>query len=163
MDWETLYNKYYTVIYLRCLRMMNKPELAEEAAQDTFVRAGQSLQRFIPFKDPKHWLYRIATNVCLNMLDRASNKREIACGFEVDSQSLDHDTEAAMITPLHLQKFLQTRLDARQRLIFSYRFIDGMTHAETARLMHCTKRTIISHSQRISSLYKEWIHAHDPS
>jgi RNA polymerase sigma-70 factor, ECF subfamily len=85
-----------------CYRMLGSPFEAEDAVQDTLLRAWRSLDRFEGRAALRSWLYRIATNVCLDMLNgrqRRARPMDLGPARSPDGPIGDILPEATWIEP----------------------------------------------------------------
>jgi RNA polymerase sigma-70 factor (ECF subfamily) len=82
-----LVETYQTPIYNLCYRMLGEPDLAEDAAQETFLRAFQHLQRYDQKRSFATWLLSIAAHYCIDRL----RKRKFAM-FSIDEEDDDGNT-----------------------------------------------------------------------
>src|SRR5437764_9554612 len=70
LDFETLVDRHRREIQVHCYRMLGSLSDAEDLAQETFLRAWKARDRFEGRASVRTWLYRIATNACLDVLAR---------------------------------------------------------------------------------------------
>jgi RNA polymerase sigma-70 factor (ECF subfamily) len=86
-----------------CYRMLGSPFDAEDAVQDTLVRAWRNIERFEGRAALKSWLYSIATNVCLDMLKagkRRARPMDLGPAGEPLFENLNVPTEVTWIEPM---------------------------------------------------------------
>jgi RNA polymerase sigma-70 factor (ECF subfamily) len=86
-----------------CYRMLGSPFEAEDAVQETLVRAWRSLSRFEGRAALRSWLYRIATNVCLDMLsgrERRARPMDLGPAREPVESNLNSLPEVTWIEPI---------------------------------------------------------------
>jgi len=87
-----------------CYRMLASPFDAEDAVQDAFVRAWRSRDRFEGRAAVRSWLYRIATNVCLDMLKtkRRTTPMDLGPAREPIEANLHVPLEITWLEPIPL-------------------------------------------------------------
>jgi RNA polymerase sigma-70 factor (ECF subfamily) len=86
-----------------CYRMLGSPFEAEDAVQDTFLRAWRGFDRFEGRAAFRSWLYRIATNVCLDMLNgrnRRARPMDFGPAVEPVESNLNTLPEVTFIEPI---------------------------------------------------------------
>src|SRR5437667_8001686 len=86
-----------------CYRMLGSAADADDAVQETIVRAWRSLDRFEGRASLRSWLYRIAHNVCLDMLDgreRRARPMDLGPAREPVESNLNTLPEVTWIEPI---------------------------------------------------------------
>src|SRR5438105_3332156 len=84
-------------------RMLGSPFEAEDAVQETFLRAWRGIDRFEGRAALRSWLYRIATNVCLDMLngrERRARPMDLRPSREPILENLSTRPEVTWIEPI---------------------------------------------------------------
>ena len=117
-----------------CYRMLGSAFEAEDAVQETLLRAWRSFDRFEGRAALKSWLYRIATNVCLTMLEgrgRRARPVDLNPAGTVDG-SLSTLPEATWLEPIPDARVLPTEADpaelALSRETLRLAFVAALQH-----------------------------------
>ena len=95
--------QYRAELIAHCYRMLASPFEAEDAVQETFIRAWRNLDRFEGRAALRSWLYKIATNVCLDMLggrERRARPMDLGPSQEPLESNLHTRSEATWIQPI---------------------------------------------------------------
>jgi RNA polymerase sigma-70 factor, ECF subfamily len=109
-----------------CYRMLGSAFEAEDAVQETMLRAWRSLDRFEGRSALKSWLYRIATNVCFDALagrERRARPMDLGPAQEPLFENLAELPEVTWITPLPTPDEL-----AEQRETLRLAFVAALQH-----------------------------------
>jgi RNA polymerase sigma-70 factor (ECF subfamily) len=107
-SFEVLLNRYRLPLVSYFARMVRDPALAEDLAQEVFLRVYQARQRYQPEARFTTWLYRIATNLALNAI------RDRRAG---DAPALDDDEDGVP----RVARVVDPRLTAEEQLVLSDR------------------------------------------
>jgi RNA polymerase sigma-70 factor (ECF subfamily) len=150
-----LVGRYERALQLHCYRMLGSLHDAQDLTQETLLRAWRSLERFERRSGVQTWLYRIATNACLDELERRPRRPEPTVDpypdawLPDDGSAVDPAARYARREGIELA-FLTAiqRLPGRQRAVLILRDVLGWTGAETAALLDTTVAAANSALQR---------------
>jgi len=174
-DLEQQLEQYRRELTGYCYRMLGSSFEAEDAVQETMLRAWRSLDRFEGRSALKSWLYRIATNVCMDMLNGRKRRARPMELTEVgtpestlhtlpevtwlepipDAHVLAHSSDGDPAELAQAQETLRLafvaalqHLPARQRAVLILREVLRWSAAETAELLDSSVASVNSALQR---------------
>jgi len=128
MNVETLYNTYGPMVLRRCRHLLHNEELALDAMQDVFVRVLQR-QKQLQADYPSSLLYRIATNVCLNMI---RDQRTHTPGDDILTRIAGYEEPESRLDARSILDNLFGRHQESTRTMATLHFVDGFTLEEVA-------------------------------
>ncbi len=133
-----LYRDYGASIYWRCMRILNDAGAAEDATQETFLRVHRHLERAPDGDEAIRWIWRIATNYCLNEL--RNSKRRAAPMAELPEKAF----QLSDLADRDLARRVLARAPEEQAVIAWLHLVDGLEQEEVARIMDVSRRTVVN-------------------
>ena len=150
-----LVEPYRHALEVHCYRMLGSAQDAEDLVQETLLRAWRALERFEPRAQFQTWLYRIATNACLDELERRPRRPEPIDPFpdrpsdETTPPTYDPAARYAIREGMELALLRAIQeLPGRQRAVLIFRDVLGWTAPEVAELLESTVASVNSALQR---------------
>ncbi len=151
---EKLYRVNVGRVYALCLRMAGDPTLAEELAQEAFVRAWQNLDSFRGASAFSTWLHRVTVNVVLGHR-RSTARREArvrAVGDDLPQNVAGRDAGTA--ESIDLERAISSLPDGA-RTVFVLHDVEGFRHREVSRLMGIAVGTSKAQLHRARKLFRK--------
>ncbi len=142
-----LYREYGPAVYRRCLRLLGDREAARDATQEVFVKLLHDIGKLADRDSALPWIYRVATNHCLNVRRDARRR-----GVDAGEGALELVAAAADAFPQrHLAQRILSRFDVETQAIAVGVLVDGMEHEELASALGISRRTVHRRLERFLS------------
>ncbi|HET6261234.1 MAG TPA: sigma-70 family RNA polymerase sigma factor [Chloroflexia bacterium] len=168
-NWLVL--RYQTRVYNLCLRMLTDPDAAADATQEAFLSAYKAIGRF-KGEQFRTWLFRIATNACLDML--RSRKRKPTQSLYSYSHDPEDEAEPLPIADLdptidpessalraEVAEAIQRGLDSLpddQRIALVLVDVQGLSYDEAAAITGANLGTIKSRINRGRARMRDYLY-----
>ncbi|TCC08298.1 sigma-70 family RNA polymerase sigma factor [Kribbella soli] len=167
-----LAGQYRRELHVHCYRMLGSYDEAEDAVQDTFLRAWRARDSYDGRTYFRAWLYKIATNICLDVVRRPT-ARDLVWLQPYPDRLLDEiapshdrpDVVAVDRETIELTFLIALQsLPARQRAALIARDVLGWSAAETAGLLDTSvaaansalQRARVTMQQRLPARRSDW-------
>jgi RNA polymerase sigma-70 factor (ECF subfamily) len=187
-DWTAMAERHRRELQVHCYRMLGSYEDSEDLVQETLLRAWRRRDSFEGRSTFRAWLYRIATNACLDAIEQRrrrvtrseAGRGEIPWLQPYPDQLLegiapsDEEPDAAVVSKETIELTFMVaiqHLTPRQRAVLILRDVLGWSAKETASLLEVSVAAVNSALQRARATLKEhlparrleWAPGTDPS
>ena len=147
VDVESLYRKYGHSVLRRARQIMANDDEAGEILQDIFVGLVARPEQFDQRSAPSTFLYAVTTNACLSRLRDRKNRMRLV-DEQVKPWTTDIDPRSAEAASM-VRGVLAQLPDEEARAAVYYH-LDGMTHAEIADVLGCSRRHVGDLLERVA-------------
>jgi RNA polymerase sigma-70 factor (ECF subfamily) len=133
-----LYDRYLDTIFRYVYYRVGSRQLAEDLTSETFLRALRRISSFTwQGRDFGAWLITIARNLVADHFKSGRFRLEVTTGEMVDADQVEDGPEGAVMEAFTNQALLEAvkRLNPQQQECLVLRFLQGLSVAETAKIM----------------------------
>jgi RNA polymerase sigma factor (sigma-70 family) len=147
---RALYREYGRLVYAIAHRVLGRHDRAEDAVQQTFVKAWQAADRIDVDRDPAAWFATIAKRVAIDMYRREVRRPTDALGnVAVDDRAVvTLPPDLASVDAVWRVRRALDDLPDDEAAIVRLQHLDGMTHAQVAEKLGIPLGTVKSRSHR---------------
>lgn len=147
LDVEAMYRSYGHSVLRRARQILANDDEASEVLQEIFARLVARPEQFDGRSAPSTFLYAVTTHVCLSRLrDRKNRARLIA--EQVRPWTTEVDPRAGDAGAMLRGELAQMSDDEARAAVYYH--LDGMSHAEIAELLGCSRRHVGNLLERIA-------------
>jgi RNA polymerase sigma factor (sigma-70 family) len=141
---EAAHRRHAAAVFARCRRILRDDEAARDITQEVFIRCLGHRNHLRTGRELLGWLYRVATNLCLNFLrDQHFRRTQDAHLAQTQPEWREKPSSWEVLE-------LLDGLDERTQAIAIYVHVDEMTHEEAAEVAQVTDRTVRNCLARIA-------------
>ena len=144
--YEYLVTKYLKRVISVAWGIVRNPDDAEDLAQEAFVRAYENIERFRTGDPFGPWIYRIVTNLSLDVVKHRSRVRQEALSEMEESERRDRADLPAKSNEIasRIDRALQS-LPEMQGLVARLHLVEEFSHTEIAEMLNLNEGTVRSH------------------
>jgi RNA polymerase sigma-70 factor (ECF subfamily) len=153
-----LYKEFGPVVYRRCLRLLKDQEAARDATQEVFMKLVRDMAKLEDRETVLPWIYRVATNYCLNQRRNSSRRGE---DYSEPDLEIASGTPTDVYPDRALAQSVLSRFDAATQAVAVGVIVDGMEHEEVAAALGVSRRTVARKLERFLENARKYVDRSD--
>lgn len=157
---QHIYSLYHQRVYHAAQKVLRDAQLAEDAAQETFIKAYRNLDKLDDMAKAGAWLATIASRTAIDMLRKEGKRKFIS--MELASWELEqHYLEHIVIEEVELRETQQElerdirELKPKLREVLALRYVNEMKESEIAASLSLPKATVKTRLYRAKAAVKQ--------
>jgi RNA polymerase sigma-70 factor, ECF subfamily len=139
---DSLVRRYERPIYNAAFRMLGNPDEAADVMQTTFLKAFENLDRFNPKFKFFSWIYRIAINESINLLNRRGKTEPLAESLAAGTRGPDETVDSGR-TGRRVQAVLMT-MQEDHRAVLVLRHFSECSYRQIGEILQIPEKTVKS-------------------
>lgn len=148
---HVLYEHFKVPLYNVVFSMLKNRDKTADIIQDTFIRVIRKIHQLQDIRKLKHWIFRIAVNLTINLLNKEKKlayagddlesitDKQVMSDFQVSTGARDDPEEQR-----YLILELVEQLPVKQQLVFNLKYVEGFKEAEIADIVDIPVGTVKS-------------------
>jgi len=159
-SFSALVNKYKTKVFRLAFSLTHDRDVADDLAQEAFIRAYLSLPKFQQRSEFGTWLYRITVNHTKDYLRKKTRRKEVPLNDFAISQEEEPLTQEKDREEEQKRTILYTSLEElpeKYRLILTLRDRQGFSYAEIGKILNISPGTVDSRLHRARKMLRKKI------
>lgn len=149
--WDEIYQKYYPELLRWCAAACHDTALAEDLAQETFLKALQNVDTFgdLGPSQRRAWLFRTMKNLLVDHARHTSMETQYAQRYPETEIAVEPGYEQVE------EALLLGQLSGEERTLFHLRYVEGFNATELSEMLHMPPGTIRARLSRCRKILKE--------
>ncbi len=143
--YREIINKYQQKVRTYCFNFLSDKDLADDTAQEIFLKAYQGLKSFKGQSSFSTWLFRITFNHCSDVLRKRNKQNLISLegliekeGDKIEALLFTSEDHTLVIEEEELLRQLISAFPERYRTILILREVNELSYEEIADILHCS-------------------------
>ena len=153
-DWlERIYEEKKQELFRYLYVLLGDTQAAEDALQETFLKAYLHRSKYVEMQKEKSWIYKIARNTAYDMMRKRHRE------FPIEKAQIEDAIEKRTLHKEFYEHLLymemMDNLNETEREIVSLKIIAGLTHREIGKVLHMTTESVKKRYERALNKLKE--------